>query len=216
MVRSLQPADSCVRGTIFRVRKVVRGRGVEDDGSMIELLVDRVDSPVGTLLLVSDGRRLCALDFHDYAARMERLLRARYGEYRLRDGEAPAGVSSALRAYFGGDAGAVDAIEADTGGTPFQREVWVALREIPAGTTETYGALARRIGKPSGARAVGITNALNPIAIVVPCHRLIGANATLTGYAGGLHRKDWLLRHEGVDIRDGKKIAPPPQLSFLG
>ena len=182
---------------------------------MIELLVDRVDSPLGTLLLVSGGGRLCALDFHDYAARMERLLRARYGEYRLRDADAPASLSSALRAYFGGDACAVDAIVVDTGGTAFQREVWAALRAIPSGTTETYGALARRIGKPNAARAVGITNALNPIAIVVPCHRLIGANATLTGYAGGLHRKAWLLRHEGVDVRDGRRLAPAPQLSFL-
>jgi methylated-DNA-[protein]-cysteine S-methyltransferase len=174
---------------------------------MIELLVDRVDSPLGTLLLVSGGGRLCALDFHDYAARMERLLRARYGAYELRDAEAPAGLSSALRAYFGGDACAVDEIVVDSGGTAFQREVWAALRAIPPGTTETYGALARRLGKPNAARAVGITNALNPIAIVVPCHRLIGANATLTGYAGGLHRKEWLLRHEGVHVRDGKRLA---------
>ena len=86
----------------------------------------------------------------------------------------------------------------DTGGTAYQQMVWAALREIPVGTVTTYGALAKKIG--SVARAVGNTNSLNPVGIVVPCHRVIGADGTLTGYAGGLHRKEWLLRHEGVDL----------------
>jgi methylated-DNA-[protein]-cysteine S-methyltransferase len=101
-----------------------------------------------------------------------------------------------LAAYFAGDLFAVDAIETRTGGTPFQRAVWSALRPIPPGTTVSYGELARAIGRPAASRAVGAANGANPIAIVVPCHRVIGANRTLTGYGGGLARKAWLLEHE--------------------
>jgi methylated-DNA-[protein]-cysteine S-methyltransferase len=94
--------------------------------------------------------------------------------------------------------GAIDSISVDTGGTPFQRQVWAALRSIPAGGTVTYADLARTLGRPSAARAVGAINGRNPVAIVVPCHRLIGRHASLTGYAGGLWRKRWLLSHEGA------------------
>ena len=85
-----------------------------------------------------------------------------------------------------------------TNGTEFQRDVWAALRTIPAGQTRTYGELAKQINRPAAVRAVGMTNGANPIGIVVPCHRVIGANGTLTGYAGGLERKRWLLEHEGA------------------
>jgi methylated-DNA-[protein]-cysteine S-methyltransferase len=112
----------------------------------------------------------------------------------------PAGISSRLRAYFGGDLAALDAIEVDTGGTSFQQDVWRALREIPVGKTVSYGELARRIGRPSATRAVGLTNGLNPCAVVVPCHRVIGADGSLTGFGGGLHRKRWLLEHEGAQL----------------
>ena len=181
---------------------------------MTELLLDRVASPIGTLPIVVDGARLCLLDLHDDEASVARSLAARYGTYRLREAGDPAGVASALRAYFAGDLTALDGVEVDTGGTEFQRAVWRALREIPAGTTETYGALARRLGKPDAARAVGITNGLNPVAIVVPCHRVIGANGSLTGFGGGLPRKQWLLEHEGLHFRNGVKVAPSAQLAF--
>jgi methylated-DNA-[protein]-cysteine S-methyltransferase len=105
-----------------------------------------------------------------------------------------------VRAYLGGDLRALDDVAVNAGGTPFQARVWNELRRIPAGTTITYGELARRLGQPSANRAVGHANSLNPVAIVVPCHRVIGADATLTGYAGGLDRKRWLLQHEGVAL----------------
>lgn len=168
--------------------------------AMTELLIERIESPIGVLHLVSDGRRLCALDYDGYDERLRRLLTLRYGPHRLREASDPGGATTALRRYLAGDFAALDAVEVDAGGTPFQREVWAALREIPCGTTTTYGELARRVGQPSAARAVGITNSLNPVAIVVPCHRVIGANDTLTGYAGGLHRKQWLLEHEGAQL----------------
>jgi methylated-DNA-[protein]-cysteine S-methyltransferase len=100
--------------------------------------------------------------------------------------------------YFGGDLRALDAVPCDPGGTPFQARVWKALRTIPVGTTWSYGALARRIGDPKAVRAVGFANGSNPIAVVIPCHRVIGSNGTLVGYGGGLERKHWLLAHEGA------------------
>ncbi len=129
-----------------------------------------------------------------------KLLHARYGRVRLREATDPLGFSSRMRAYLAGDLGCVNRIPVNTGGTAFQRQVWSALRVIPPGTVLSYGELAARLGKSTAYRAVGVTNALNPIAIVVPCHRLVGASGALTGYAGGLERKRWLLEHEGVDL----------------
>ena len=167
---------------------------------MTELLIDRIDSAIGTILVVSDGESLCALDYAGCEQRMMKLLHARYGRVRLREATDPLGFSSRMRAYLAGDLGCVNRIPVNTGGTAFQQQVWSALRAIPPGTVFSYGALAARLGKPTAYRAVGMTNALNPIAIVVPCHRLVGANGALTGYAGGLERKQWLLQHEGVDL----------------
>jgi methylated-DNA-[protein]-cysteine S-methyltransferase len=109
----------------------------------------------------------------------------------------PGGAASALRQYFAGNVRALDALRVETGGTPFQAKVWRALREIPAGSTISYQELARRIDAPAAVRAVGAANGANPIPIVIPCHRVIGANGRLVGYGGGVDRKDWLLRHEG-------------------
>ncbi len=163
----------------------------------MHLRLDRYESTFFPLLVVTDDLgNLRALEFADHAARMHRLLREHYGDYVLEDGAAPPSLMSALDAYFAGDLEAVDDIEVATGGTAFQREVWQALRKIPAGTTLSYGRLAARLGRPSASRAVGAANGANPIAIVVPCHRVIGGDGTLTGYAGGLARKRWLLDHE--------------------
>lgn len=161
--------------------------------------VDRVRSPLGALLCVwDDAERLRALDFDDHEARMRRLLHAQYRGRRdeLVAGRAPAALRRALAGYFAGDLGALDAIETRTGGTGFQRAVWRALRRVPAGTTTSYGALAKELGRPGASRAIGAANAANPIGIVVPCHRVIGASGALTGYGGGLDRKRWLLAHE--------------------
>lgn len=169
---------------------------------MIELCIDRIESAIGEILLVADGERLCALDYADYEDRMLTLLRRHYGAFQLRDTHDPHGLSRQLRAYLAGDLDCLNAISVDTGGTPFQQQVWTALRAIPAGTTCTYGGLAAQLGRPRASRAVGMANGLNPIAIVVPCHRLVGANGALTGYAGGLERKQWLLQHEGITVEN--------------
>ena len=162
-----------------------------------QFVLDRIQTPVGEALVVVDGDgAVRALDFHDYEPRMMRLLARHYGEVVLVDGAAPAPVRAAVVAYFGGDTRALDALPIATGGTAFQREVWAALRAIPAGETRTYGQLAAAIGRPTAMRAAGLANGQNPIVVIVPCHRVIGANGTLTGYAGGLERKRWLLDHE--------------------
>lgn len=165
---------------------------------MRQLHSARVDSPLGALVLATTDEALCALDFADASARMHALLEARYGAFELAPAGDPLGCATRLRAYLDGELGALDDIPVETGGTPFQRRVWSALREIAPGTTESYAGLARRVGRPSAARAVGAANARNPVALVLPCHRVVGADGALTGYAGGVERKRWLLRHEGV------------------
>lgn len=122
----------------------------------------------------------------------------RYETYELLDTDNPQGFTDILKAYLAGDITSVDAIPVDTGGTDFQQSCWQLLRKIPAGETWTYGQMAKLLNNPNASRAVGITNSLNPVGIVVPCHRVIGASGKLTGYAGGLNVKDWLLRHEGA------------------
>jgi methylated-DNA-[protein]-cysteine S-methyltransferase len=164
-----------------------------------ELTLDRLATPVGEMLVVTDAEgAVRALDFADYEERMRRLLARRWGPVTLTPGRAPDRVRDAIAAYFAGDLTALDGLEVKTNGTAFQRDVWAALRRIPAGATVSYGQLAQAIGRPKAVRAVGLANGGNPVGVIVPCHRVIGANGTLTGYAGGVERKRALLRHEGV------------------
>ena len=165
---------------------------------MPELCYDQLPSPIGTVLIACQGDALCALDYADYESRMVELLRARFGEVKLARRRDPNGIPARIKAYFDGDFTALDAIRTDAGGTGFQAKVWQALRSIPPGKTATYGEIASRLGSPRAARAVGMANSLNPIAIVVPCHRVVASNGRLTGYAGGLDRKRWLLNHESA------------------
>ena len=167
---------------------------------MKELQLDHIDSPIGTILIVVDGEQLCSLDFADYEQRMMTLLLRRYGPIRLAQIIDPCGFSSRIRDYFASDYRCLDAIPVSTGGTAFQQQVWSTLRTIPPGTTINYGEIAAKLGKPAAYRAVGGANALNPIPIVLPCHRVIGADASLIGYGGGIERKRWLLQHEGYAI----------------
>ena len=163
----------------------------------VDLLIDRIPTEIGTVLIVSDEKAVCAVDFEDHEARMYELLTQHYEVFNLIPKRNPLDISDRLQAYFEGDLRAVDDIPVNPGGTDFQREVWRNLRSIPPGKTITYGQLASLLNKPKSARAVGMANSLNPISIVLPCHRVIGSNGKLTGYAGGLDRKRWLLHHEG-------------------
>ena len=170
------------------------------------LLLDEIASPLGRIVIAARDGRLCALEFG--RERMARHLAARYPASARRRSRDPFGISSKIRAYLGGDLTAIDRISVDTGGTPFQRRVWRALRGIRAGRTMSYATLARSIGHPAAVRAVGAANGRNPISLVVPCHRLIGTGGALIGYGGGLWRKRWLLDHESAGGRSAPAATP--------
>jgi methylated-DNA-[protein]-cysteine S-methyltransferase len=152
------------------------------------------------VLLQDADDALRVLEWDDNSERLTRLLHRYYGDgCAIVDGDARSSAAvRALERYFAGDLAALDTVPVATNGSAFQRGVWRALRDIPAGTTISYAELARRVGKPSAFRAVGLANGSNPIGIVVPCHRVIGSDGSLTGYGGGIERKRWLLAHEGA------------------
>jgi methylated-DNA-[protein]-cysteine S-methyltransferase len=160
------------------------------------ITIQDIDSPIGTIVLAATAAGACAIDFADRRATVMDRLERRFGGLKLSRLPRRDDAAERLRAFFAGDLRTLDSIAVDPGGTPFQREVWSALRRVRPGRTISYGALATRIGRPAAVRAVGAANARNPVAIVIPCHRVIGADGSLTGYASGLDRKQWLLDHE--------------------
>jgi methylated-DNA-[protein]-cysteine S-methyltransferase len=177
------------------MRCSIRGKRMTEHRFFIEHFA----TPTGMMLLVTDAEdHVRALDWEDHAARMHRLLRLHYGTVRLEPKDAVSPARQAMKAYFNGALGAIDSLPVKTGGTEFQRALWATLRTIRTGSTTTYGSLAIQLGQPKATRAIGTANGANPIGIIVPCHRVIGANAALTGYGGGIERKRWLLRHEGA------------------
>jgi len=168
-----------------------------------EFILERTQTPLGEGVLISDQDGALRLFYWDDPThRWKPALRQRYGEVALKEKKNAFPHATALRKYFDGDIGAIDEINVAFNGTPFQNKVWNALRKIPGGTTTSYGALAKKIGKPDAVRAVGLANGQNPISLIVPCHRVIGSNGSLTGYGGGLPRKRWLLDHEARYTRD--------------
>ena len=168
----------------------------------------RLQTPIGVALLVTDrDGALCALDWEDHEARMRALLRLQHGPVALKEAAAPISMTQALSAYFAGELGRLNDIPCRIAGTSFQRKVWTALPRIPPGTTMSYGALAASLGSPRAMRAVGHANGANPISVVIPCHRLIGADGSLVKYGGGLMRKRWLLAHEGAIATPASEVC---------
>lgn len=165
-----------------------------------DLFYDIVSSPIGPLLLVASRRGMRRIEF----PRNGRVTMPDYG--LPQDAARLADVAGQLRAYFAGERTTFD-VARDAEGTAFQHEVWNALCEIPLGETISYGELARRLGRPAASRAVGAANGANPLPIVVPCHRVIGSDGSLTGFGGGLPAKRWLLDHERSQVP-----RPPLQL----
>jgi methylated-DNA-[protein]-cysteine S-methyltransferase len=164
----------------------------------IKLLIDKIDTPIGEFIIVADEEgNLRALDWSSHEARLQKLLARYCAGFTLAPTRNPYGFADAMRAYFSGNTKIIDKLPVRFGGTSFQQRVWIELRKIPCGTTISYSELARRIDQPKAVRAVGLANGSNPLSIVVPCHRVIGANGNLTGYGGGIERKNWLLAHEG-------------------
>lgn len=173
----------------------------------MKLAIARPDSPIGPLALAVGARGLVRLELDGDLARLEAGLSRRFGAVDLEEQDDPQGVVAALRAYFEGDLPALDAIRADPGGTPFQNSVWLELRKIQAGQTWSYSRLAQAVGRPSAVRAVGAANGANSVPLVLPCHRVIGANGSLVGYGGGLERKEWLLRHEHARFAAERQLS---------
>ncbi len=171
-------------------------------------LLDSIDTPLGKFSIVADrAGNLRSAGWEDPSPRMHRQLgpRAPLSFHEARD---PLGFSTAFAAYFAGDLSALDDLPVAAEGTLFQRAVWQALRTIPHGETRSYGAIARQIGKPSAARAVGMANNANPVGVAVPCHRVIGADGSLVGYGGGVERKRWLLAHERGFRLPRSRVSP--------
>jgi methylated-DNA-[protein]-cysteine S-methyltransferase len=166
------------------------------------LLIDRTSTPIGELIVVADeDGSLRAVDWTDHEERLHRLLRLHHPVgYDLRPSNDPGGLMRVMDAYFAGEFAVIDTLPVRTGGTPFQRVVWAALRGVSCGRTITYRELAALAGRPAAVRAAGHANGANPVGIVVPCHRVIGSDGKLTGYGGGVERKRWLLAHEGVAV----------------
>jgi methylated-DNA-[protein]-cysteine S-methyltransferase len=157
-------------------------------------------SPIGPMVLVGRAGALVGLDFLDCEDRLRVRLRRRFGEPSMAEGTDDQGWGAAFARYFAGEFAALDGLVLDPGGSPFQARVWAELRRIPPGTRTTYGALAAVLGKPAAGRAVGHANGSNPISIAIPCHRLVGSDGRLTGYGGGIARKEWLLAHEAASV----------------
>jgi methylated-DNA-[protein]-cysteine S-methyltransferase len=159
--------------------------------------IDKMKSPIGTAILIADEEgRLRFHSWDDAKQSWRKAFQRRYGDAKLVAHRDRFGHAAVLERYFEGEITALDGMRVAFTGTPFQNKVWKALRKIPGGTTLSYGALARRIGEPKAVRAVGLANGSNPIGLIVPCHRVVGHDGSLTGYGGGLPRKRWLLDHE--------------------
>jgi methylated-DNA-[protein]-cysteine S-methyltransferase len=167
------------------------------------ITLTRLPTPIGEALIATDEAAvLRAFNWTDYEPQLRAWLGRRYAEAPVAEGAGPVETRRAFEAYFAGDARALESVPWRAAGTAFQQSVWRALCTIPAGETLSYAGLAERIGRPTAIRAVGLANGANPVALVAPCHRVIGTDGTLTGYGGGLPRKRWLLAHEGASFRE--------------
>ncbi len=184
---------------------------------MLTLVSETIETPLGELEIITDLQgQLRALEWADFHHRLMQLLVRHYGAevseipatgqitkpntkngFSLKQDSVDISVRQRIQDYFAGELHAIDTLPVATAGTEFQRQVWQMLRTIPCGNIMTYGQMAAQLGNPGASRAVGLANGSNPISVVVPCHRVIGSNGTLTGYAGGVERKRWLLIHEG-------------------
>lgn len=162
----------------------------------MQLYVERIKTPIGALLITHDGLGLANIAFADREERRAGELKRDFPNATATRSPKRTRFADALELYFSGDIKAIDKLPVIDFGTDFQKRCWKALRRVPVGSTRSYGAHARIIGRPNASRAVGAANGFNPISIVVPCHRLVGANGSLVHYGGGLERKRWLIDHE--------------------
>jgi methylated-DNA-[protein]-cysteine S-methyltransferase len=167
------------------------------------LIYDTLETPIGVAVIMSDEHGvLRGFNWTEWLDRLLTWTAKHYPGVPVEKGALPGALRQSFVDYFAGDARAIDTVPWEASGTEFQRTVWKALCEIPSGETWTYSQLAHHVGRPTARRAVGLANGQNPVAVVVPCHRVIGADGSLTGYGGGIERKRWLLAHEGATAKD--------------
>ncbi|MBI4516223.1 MAG: methylated-DNA--[protein]-cysteine S-methyltransferase [Deltaproteobacteria bacterium] len=172
-------------------------------------LIDTMDTPLGKAILIADRAGALRLyRWEDPEQTWREDFHRRYGSAKLVSQRDRFGHVTALERYYNGAITALETIPVALAGTPFQEKVWQALRAIAGGSTVSYGALAKRIGTPNAVRAVGLANGRNPVGVVVPCHRVIGSDGSLTGYGGGLARKRWLLEHEARHCAFRLEVSP--------
>ncbi len=155
-----------------------------------------LESPLGDLIVMFEKNTIFGLDFAHNATRLNDLMTRYWGFTDILEANAPETITKAIHRYFEGDKNAFNTLKTALNGTEFQMAIWQAIRNVPWGETRSYGQLAKEIKRPKAVRAVGAANGANPIALIHACHRIIGADGTLTGYAGGLDKKKWLLAHE--------------------
>jgi O-6-methylguanine DNA methyltransferase len=170
-------------------------------GELVHLFRTAISTPLGNMLALASDEGLCALEFATAQEQLTRLnarLQRWFPPHEIVDRETPTigRTRDWLTAYFSGTSAEIDGLPLDMRGAAFEKRVWAALKAIPPGETTSYGAIAEALGSAGASRAVGAANGANPIAIIVPCHRVIGASGSLTGYGGGLERKTWLIDHE--------------------
>jgi methylated-DNA-[protein]-cysteine S-methyltransferase len=168
--------------------------------------VTHMDTPIGQIVLAEQDGRLVALKLDRFPKPFDRALNKRFAGAEIAEGNGTSGVAHKLRRYFDGDVGALDEIEVDPGGTPFQASVWDALRRIPAGKTLAYSEVAAIAGAEHAVRAAGTAVGSNPIGIVIPCHRVIHKDGDISGYGGGDEMKRWLLEHEGALVPEKRLL----------
>jgi methylated-DNA-[protein]-cysteine S-methyltransferase len=170
------------------------------DAPTVHLFRSTIASPIGELGVVERESVLCGIAFENRADRLSRWLERRFGRVEWSNTDPSEPTRAVLERYFDGDLAALEQVKADPGGSPFQRRVWDALRSIGPGHTRSYLELARQLGNLAAVRAVAGANAANPVPLVIPCHRVIGSDGSLTGFGGGVARKRWLLRHEAPAV----------------
>ena len=180
---------------LWRYTHIVDITIIKNGITVMKLVFDTFPTSLGEMTVVIHEDTLCVLEFNDIPVGIESFMK-RFGVYKKSTEINPLNIRGRISAYFKGELDAFKGLKLDTGGTPFQQIVWRGLQKIPPGHTLSYSAFASYIGRPKAQRAVGTANGHNPVAIIIPCHRVIAKNGTLSGYAGGVERKHQLLAHE--------------------
>lgn len=203
--RDMTPSDGLTFADAFAASLEDKGLIAAGEPAASSLFVTRINTPLGTIVAIADQDALLMLEFFDrriFGNEVEFVVRATSGTLHVGENAVTAQITAELESFFAGRS-AIFETPLTLHGTDFVQSVWRALVTVPAGETRSYGALSRDLGNPRAVRAVAQANGANRLAVIVPCHRIIGADGSLTGYGGGLWRKRWLLDHEARHFGHG-------------